>query len=385
MPSVAEEPPVPHQTYSSELHTPNTNGIQQQTPSFGGYTPSPVISQPEQEGATVPESDLNQTQNTFEPSAEGSGYGYQPPDDSGYVPYEPEPDSDDEKPKSKPRRSFMDENDDNYSSVARDRSPAGPTASAGDEAAEKARKKANDEAAEAAFRAAAEADAQAAKERTSKKQSGSWLGGWFGGAKKPDSLDAAPASKGGDSKVHRVHLGESKMKLYYDKDKKKWINPDNPEASEKKATPPPPRSSSGSVPPMGPPAGPPMGPPRSVSAAMSLPPSGLSRSGTPASVAIDTASEGGESRPGTSGGPPSGLAATLPPGTQQSLGLGSTPLPTPPGSSGGLAPPSRPASALSSASGLDDLLGGPPTAGARKVSGRTAKGKKGRYVDVMAK
>ncbi|CAD0058066.1 unnamed protein product [Aureobasidium pullulans] len=50
----------------------------------------------------------------------------------------------------------------------------------------------------------------------------------------------------------------------------------------------------------------------------------------------------------------------------------------PPGS----APPSRPATSMSNASSIDDLLGAP---GPRK--GGTAKSKKrgGRYVDVMAK
>jgi len=142
---------------------------------------------------------------------------------------------------------------------------------------------------------------------------------------------------------------------------------------------------------------PPMGPPRSVSHSLPPPamvPMPLSRSGTPLSQAVDTGSEGGDSRPGTGygAGPPAAgsgnIAATLPPGTAQSLGLGGG-TSTPPGTTSGLAPasgpPSRPASALSSASGLDDLLGGPsagPRRGGRTTSG--ARGKKGRYVDVMA-
>jgi len=177
------------------------------------------------------------------------------------------------------------------------------------------------------------------------------------------------------------------MKLYYDKEKGKWINPDNPEASEKKVVAPPPRSGAGTL---GNAArGPPRGvgaPPRSVSTPQNMPGPVLggppSRTGTPASNAADAESEGTGSRPGSSDtGPASGvgIASMLPPSTTQSLGLG---LPTPPGSSGG-PPPSRPASALSNASGLDDLLG--PASGPRKVSGRTAKGKKGRYIDVMAK
>ena len=388
MPSIVQQTQQPvsytpetQHTVSYTPDTPSVNGMSAPQPAFGGYTPMESPYQPENNVQSMPAS-VEPQQSGFEPPSGDTGYGYQPPEATGYVPYEPEAEDDDERPK--PKKPLMD--DDDISQVTHGPAAnAGMPASTGDnEEATRARKRANDEAAEAAFKAAAEADAQRAKEQaTKKKASGSWLGGWLGGAKKPDSLDAAPAkSSGGDAKVHRVHLGESKMKLYYDNEKKKWVNPDNPDAAEKKAAPPPPRASTGSAPPMG-------GPPRSVSTPYSLPPGGISRTGTPASVALDTGSEGGDSRPGTGNGQAPNFAATLPPGTQQSLGLGGA-LPTPPGSSGGPAasgsgPPSRPASALSAASGLDDLLGGPPTAGGRKVSGRgTAKGKKGRYVDVMA-
>lgn len=363
MPSVAEESIPPAQPLSYTPEVPAMNGFQP-SPAFGGYSPLEPAFQPQQQGLPSEELQQDQMSNGFQPPSNDLGYGYAPPEDTGYVPYQPEPDSDDDK--AMPKKNYI--NDDEYSQTMGQAPSVG-----GDQAAEQARKKANDQAAEAAFRAAAEEDARRAKEGASnKKASGSWLGGWFGGAKKPDSLNAGPPAKGGDPKVHRVHLGESKMKLYYDKDKKKWINPDNPDATQKSTPPPPPRSSTGSAPPMG-------GPPRSVSTPHSIPAGGISRSGTPASVAVDTGSEGGDSRPGTSGAP-AGFAATLPPGTQQSLGLGSGTSPAPPSG-----PPSRPPSALSSASGLDDLLGGPPTAGSRKVSGRAAKGKKGRYVDVMAK
>jgi len=402
MPSVAEESyPSSHTTsyapqpdaYIPQASQPETNGVMPSpvAPAFGGYTPdlaqqtqfTPASTEP------TPLSTFEPPSSSFEPPTDDAGYGgYAPPEDTGYQPYVPEPDSpEDQRVKSK--KSFMDDDDDDFPRPANTTTPAQMST---DDAA---RKKANDEAAEAAFRAAAEADAAQAKEQANKKTgSGSWgfgLGGLFS-AKKPDSLDAGSSkSSAADKKVHRVHLGESKMKLYYDKEKGKWINPDNPEASEKKATPPPPRSSSGSVPPMG-------GPPKSASATQFAPPAPLSRSGTPLSQAVDTGSEGGDSRPGTGyGAPPagSGIAATLPPGTAQSLGLGlgsgSSGTATPPGTSSGLAPPGagpppRPASALSSATGLDDLLGGPPT-GARR-GGRTtsgARGKKGRYVDVMAK
>jgi len=401
MPSVAEESYLPPRAntyspqpdaYTPQASQPETNGIMSPpvAPAFGGYTPD-LAQQPQFTPAPTeptPLSTFEPSSSSFEPPTNNKEYGgYAPPDDSGYQPYVPEPESPEDQ-RAKPKmKSFIDDDDD-FSQPA---NPPAPAQASTDDAA---RKKANDETAEAAFRAAAEADAARAKDQANKKTgSGSWgfgLGGLFS-AKKPDSLDAgsSKSSAADKNKVHRVHLGESKMKLYYDKEKGKWINPDNPEASEKKATPPPPRSSTGSVPPMG-------GPPRSVS--QPAPPAPLSRSGTPMSQAVDTGSEGGDSRPGTGSGIPpagSGIAATLPPGTAQSLGLGSgsasSGTATPPGTSSGLTPPGagpppRPASALSSATGLDDLLGGPPTGGRR--GGRTtsgARGKKGRYVDVMAK
>lgn len=391
MPPVVEEAPIASvDSYMPEVTEPSQNGYSPE-PSYGGYQPVQATPLPEQDSLTKPVS-------TFEPPQPSYG-GYEPPEDSGYVPYQPDHDSDSEDSKSKPKKkSFMDDDgDDNFGPIPRkpvSSARVSPPVSTGTPDSDLARRKANDEAAEAAFRAAAEADAKAAADAKSSKKnaSGSWLGGWFSGAKKPDSLDAGSGSNSKSSsttKVHRVHLGESKMKLYYDENKKKWINPDNPEASEKKALAPPPRGSTGSAPP---PSTGLSGPPRSVSTPHTLPAGGISRSGTPASVAVD--SEGPDSRPGSShmaGGPGSGFAAMLPPGTKESLGLSGTPtsLPTPPGSSGGppgpstSGPPSRPASALSNASGLDDLLGAPT--GARKVSGRGPKAKKGRYVDVMAK
>lgn len=364
-----------------------------------GYSPEPTYGgyQPVQPNVSPPEEPSSEPASTFEPPQQGYG-GYEPPEDSGYVPYQPEPESDseDSRPKTKTKSFMDDDGDDNFGPVSKNAPPsnrASPPISSGTPEAEIARRKANDEAAEAAFRAAAEADAKSAAETKSKRNaSGSWLGGWFSGSKKTDSLDAGSSSNSKSSsttKVHRVHLGESKMKLYYDENKKKWVNPDNPDASEKKTLAPPPRSSTGSAPP---PSIGMAGPPRSVSTPHTLPAGGISRSGTPHSVAVD--SEGPDSRPGSShmGPSGSGFAATLPPGTKESLGLSSgtpTSLPTPPGSSGGppggstSGPPSRPASALSNASGLDDLLGAPT--GGRKVSGRGPKAKKGRYVDVMAK
>lgn len=85
-----------------------------------------------------------------------------------------------------------------------------------------------------------------------------------------------------------------------------------------------------------------------------------------------------------SGAPPlssfssSALGVPPPPGNMpRSVSTGAA-APTPPGSAAGLPP--RPASSLTNANSIDDLLGAPV---ARK--GNAAKNKKkGRYVDVMA-
>ncbi|OBW63716.1 MAG: tRNA(His) guanylyltransferase [Aureobasidium pullulans] len=84
---------------------------------------------------------------------------------------------------------------------------------------------------------------------------------------------------------------------------------------------------------------------------------------------------------GPPSGPPSMAASPAAPQT----GFPSASAPPPLGGLGGppgSAPPSRPATSMSNASSIDDLLGAP---GPRK--GGTAKSKKrgGRYVDVMAK
>lgn len=348
------QPEIPSQPYltSSQMQTE----ISEQ-PMFGGYAA------PQQSPAFIPAQDETQ-ESASEPV---QSYGYAPTEDTGYVPYVPEPDSPVQTmPKKK---SFMDD-DDGYAPISRSSAAAAeskPTADAG----APDRKAANNAAADAAFRAAAEADA-ARDQAVKSKASGSWLGGWFSVGKKSDSLDMGSGSsaKGGkEPMVHRAKLGESKMKLYYDKDLKKWVNPDNPVAAQSAPTPPPPRAASGTP---GPPT-PGMGPSasRGVSAAppMSSPPVGLPGSGPP-------------SRAGTpaSGSGAPGISSTLPPSVHASLSEG--------GAFGGLAPPSgppsRPSTAMSNASSIDDLLGGGPPAGGKRAA-KGAKAKKGRYVDVMAK
>ncbi|KAJ9612324.1 vesicle coat component [Cladophialophora chaetospira] len=344
---IPEEQPISYGEYQPS----------QQEGIYGGYQPS----QPER-AQTPPQHNANHSIGYEAPT---ETYGFEPPT-GGYVPYEPEPDSPEEPSKElKPKRkSFMDDDDDNFPRVSKQPPTSQPNSSNGDEAA---RKRANDAAAEAAFRAAAEADAARAKEQKQSKRSSSWFGGWLGG-KKDEGLDAG-SSKGGEPKVHRAKLGESKMKLYYDKELGKWVNPDNPDAATKTATPPPPRMGGTPAPAMGPPR-PPMGstPPTSHPNTPHLgmgPPSGPpSRTGTPADGPGPSLQSGLSPQVGING-PPS--AASTPP-----IGAPSTP---------GLAPPPRPGTAMSNASSIDDLIG--PATGRKSAKG--AKKPKGRYVDVMAK
>ncbi|KAL6242750.1 vesicle coat component [Rhinocladiella similis] len=362
--SIPEDQPQP-----SYVPTPPAEEITQQ--SFG-YHKDPVSTQINeapvgyvgyepphpQETATLPQHDQAGEVGYAPPS---QSYGYEPPTDSGYVPYVPEPDSPEEtKPKKK---SFMDDDGGDFPKISsQSQTPASQLSVGGED--EAARKRANDEAAEAAFRAAAEADAAREKEKAQAKRTSSWFGGWLGGKKAEQGLDS---SKGGgtEPKIYKAKLGESKMKLYYDKDLGKWVNPDNPDAAIKTATPPPPRMGGTPAPPMSS-GGPPMAPSLRHTSTPSLPNMSVgpmsgpgSRSGTPTSGPTMPSP-----LPGMSG-PPSGTGTPPPAPT-------STP---------GLAPP-RPSTATSNASSIDDLIG--PATG-RKGAGKGAKKAKGRYVDVMAK
>jgi len=107
-----------------------------------------------------------------------------------------------------------------------------------------------------------------------------------------------------------------------------------------------------------------------------VPPMRVSTPGTPAGPPIRI------STPSTPA-PPSRLGTPAPstPGTPGSLPpMGGSAAP-PPGAVGRSAPPSRPSTAVGGDI-LDDLLGGPP--GPRKGPA-AKKGRKGRYVDIMAK
>jgi hypothetical protein len=267
--------------------------------------------------------------------------GYEPP---AYQPYEPEPEPEEaEEPKRKLKPMMDDDDDDDI--VAR-------------AAALKSSKQSEaDRQADAAFRAAAEADAARGQSDKSDKDKKGWFGGWFG-AKKDQMPGPGPV---------RAKLGEQNS-FYFDKDLNKWVNKKGgvDAATPAASTPPPPRGppsriASGAAP--GPPS---MGPPsRNASG------SNLSAMG---------------SRPPTSSGPPmsAGSGSNPPSRTGTPASIGNAPLGVLSGpGAAGLMPPPRPSSSLSHASSLDDLLGGPPTAGAKKGTVKSKK-KGGRYVDVMA-
>ncbi|MCJ1470667.1 vesicle coat component [Pseudocyphellaria aurata] len=256
-------------------------------------------------------------------------------------------------------------------------------------AIQKSDKAKKDREAEEAFRRAAEEDAQKAPPLNAKK---SWFGGWLGGKKDGDALNQAP-SQG----PIRAKLGEESS-FYYDEKLKKWVNKKgNAPPTTETFKPPPPKgppsravssaagvSSSVATPPVPPlpnaftpPLNPeelntppinisqptfsstPPSPTRSVSSAAALAGAIPAEQPAPLALMAQTSSLGGGS-PLVGGSPAVGGSPSGPPS----------------------APPSRPATGMSNASSIDDLLGGPQ---ARK-GGTVRKGKKGRgYVDVMAK
>ncbi|MCJ1248350.1 vesicle coat component [Trapelia coarctata] len=289
-------------------------------------------------------------------SFESPSYGYKPPTSSSYEPpsYDPETQNGEispvqEKPKKK---SYLDDDEDDDI----------VTKAAALKKAEKAKK---DREADEAFRKAAEADAQKDSGKSASK--GGWLSGWLpvGKAKEPNSK--API---------RARLGEESS-FVYDETLKKWVNKKaGAEAPNTSApTPPPPR-----------------GPPSRAASAAGGPPTSLRPpplpSGRPSSAApsrnVSPLIQRGESpsTPGAVTDTMRELPAVLEDaGIKSELGL-EVPRQTPSASRPPSAPPSRPATGMSNASSIDDLIGAPQ---ARK--GGTVKGKKkGRgYVDVMAK
>ena len=407
--------PPPEQTstgyFPSPLPLPEHESLQAEYPTYGGYTPQineppPVL--PSQPADFVPVQSYDATQS----------YGYDPPTDTGYVPYQPDPDSEDDNVKPKPTaptQSMGNEDEDYFPPMTTQSSSYQPTPSTTafqpdidstlDDAV--AKKRTNDAAAEAAFRAAAEADAaRDNKDPKGLKPRGSWFGSWIpgGGKKAPDSLDMAgtsTAAAGSSSKsttgpdgktVHRAHLGDSKMKFVFNKDLNRWVNPDDPDSLKvKSSTPPPPRMGSGP------------GPARGLTPSARMPAmpgsgpgSATGGSGPPSRIA--TPADGFASPPLGFGGSAS-QSPMLSARPSSSGGIGgpiiSSPLATggadtpPPQSlaavASGLAPPPRPASNMSTASSIDDLLGPVSAGGGRRTVKGKKGGKAGRYIDVMAK
>ncbi|KAK3650487.1 vesicle coat component [Elasticomyces elasticus] len=330
-----------------------------QEPSAYGYQPSPLQQpyQPEDdiEDAFGPKTNGLAGYETNGIDAEGGGYeppaaAYEPP---SYQPYQPDAEDEEEvAPRQQKKKGVMDLDDDDDEIVKR---------------AAALKKAQADRAADEAFRKAAEADAEkdGKSKGGDKKASGSWLGGWF---KKDATAEL--------NKPVRAKLGEESS-FVYDEQLKKWVNKKGgPEAATPvAATPPPPRgpgsrmASSASGPPLGPPSrvasaagfGGNSRPPTSGSGgpSMVLPGSG------PPSRAASPASFQSAAPPGSAGlAPPSALAAAFNGDISRSTS----------------APPPRPATSMSTASSLDDLLAGP-----RKAGGTVKGKKKGRYIDVMAK
>ncbi|KAI1337510.1 Sec23-binding domain of Sec16-domain-containing protein [Xylariaceae sp. FL0016] len=271
--------------------------------------------------------------NSFEPLSTQAGvssgdYEAPPSQSSGFEPpsYEPGP-ADDEMGDKPRKKSFMDDDDDDFPSMK------------SKEKSKVDKDKENEE----MFRKVAEEEE--AKAASAKKGWGisSWFGG--GGAKK----EAAEQP----NKAIKAKLGEASS-FVYDPDLKRWVNkkPGAENIPAKTATPPPPRAGTSTPPPPSAPTsapsppGPPMGRP--------IPP-GLNKMASTESLNVPggapmlARSVSNQSTASAPGGPPS-------------------------------QPPSRPATSLSNASSIDDLLG---AAGPRK--GGKKPRKSGRYVDVMAK
>ncbi|KAK6219889.1 COPII coat assembly protein SEC16 [Colletotrichum tabaci] len=313
-----------------------TENNQQPNPASSGY-------QPPSYGYEPPSLTPNDETETHAGESGGAG-GYEPPtyQPYGYEPpsYNPEPGNDDEATEHKPKpKSFMDDDDD-------DDIPALKALKSQDKS-----KSDKDKENEEMFKKAAEEDAKRAAAAQQQQKKGWGFTSWFGGKK-----EASPDPQQGNKPV-KANLGESSS-FVYDPDLKRWVNKKGgaDATPAKTATPPPPkgapRSNAGTPPPprtMTPPMGrasaPPGGPPgpalgkASSQESLSVPP-GASR---PSSLIRSVSST-------STGGPLAG-------------------------------PPSRPATSMSNASSIDDLIS---AAGPRKPGAKKAK-KGGRYVDVMAK
>ncbi|KAG8424559.1 vesicle coat component [Metarhizium acridum] len=302
-----------------------------------GYQPPSYGYEPPQ---TVPDPVRSDAQGT------GDSSGYEPP---SFQPYDYEAPSyqahvegdDARKPKKK---SFMEDDDEDIPALRQPQEKS---------KAEKDREN------EELFRKAAEEDAKRAASTTSVKK-GWGFGGWFGGGKKPEG-NIGEAQPG---KAIKAKLGEQSS-FVYDPDLKRWINkkPGAENIETKKAAPPPPRGAprplSGTPPPGAP------GTPPPAAGRSSVPPMPFRSTAGKLTTAQSMENLTGAS---AMGAPPASLSRSVSSNNTTSA----------PPSTG---PPSRPATSMSNASSIDDLLGAP---GPRKAGQKKAR-KSGRYVDVMAK
>ncbi|RYP72355.1 hypothetical protein DL769_004464 [Monosporascus sp. CRB-8-3] len=343
--------------------------FQPPTNSYGGYEPYGTTQSSPSDSTTQPASGPSANASNVAPGYQPPSYGYEPPSTNtfgpsstqleksstggGYEPpsyqpstfeppsYEPDPaeDGGDSPSESKPKKkTIFDDDEDDIPGLKQP--PKKSKAEKDRENEEMVRKVAEEEA------------KRAAEAKTAKKGWG--FAGWFGGGKKEEQPSNKPI---------KAKLGEQSS-FVYDPELKRWINkkPGAENTPAKTATPPPPRSTSasrnGTPPPSAPPvshsAPPPGGPSRSPSAAPP-PPAGLNRPASQENLAVPPMARAASSQSavsdGAAGGPPS-------------------------------APPSRPATSLSNASSIDDLLGA--AAGPRRPGAKKSR-KSGRYVDVMAK
>lgn len=355
-------PPLQPDQTSPSGPSPHTSLLNQQAT-------SPFAPQTAPQPLHISQGNPSESPETNTSNDEPSFGSYEPPS-SGYTPYSPPALN---SPPTSPRKkmSFTDLSDDEDSSARNV-----PTTK-GNDAAAKAQR---DRDADAAFRAAAEADAK--KDQTVQPKKSGWLGGWFGSKKGDDLSNSNSGGGGGQSGTPgapiRAKLGEENS-FYYDKELKKWVNKKAGADAARAAAPTPP-------PPKG---GPPLGsravsaaggpPPRSSTDAPPLPP--LPAGTPPVNITSAPLSAGPPAAPFSTPSNPasrsespaiaSGSESTAPLSAASNLM---------PGGTG--PPPSRPGTAVSNASSIDDLLGGP--AGGPRAGGTMKKKKRG-YVDVMAK
>lgn len=315
--------------------------------------------------------DYQPSSTTYEPPSytyeSPSTSSYQPPPMDSYNPpeYEPYVPQGSESPvEEKPKKKLFMDNDADDDFEAR---------AAALRKEEKARK---DREADDAFRRAAEADAQRDNAPKLNSKKSGWFGGWLGSKKEGDAAEA----HGTPNAPIKAKLGEQNS-FYYDSEKKRWVNKKDPDGTAAAAPAPPPpkgppsRAVSAAGPPRPNSTAPPPVPPLPMAGA--TPPINVTRPTTSTPPLSNLTSQYPSRSPSPAVKAPTTTEGALIEPSEAPMLLGTDPHSGPPS-----APPSRPATGMSGASSIDDLIGVPQ---ARK-GGTVRKGKKGRgYVDVMAK